>query len=263
MTRPRRLLVMAALCAIAASGPARADYPVAPDVVVFCVPTLRQFITALGAQWTREAGIPVRVFAAPNWANLAQLEHHTRDDVIIGEGEAAATKADAENLIKSETLVKLWRNRLVVAARAADLDGARSASPPLPLDLAAVAGKAPIAIVDPPAAQAGVEAENSLQAQGVWDAVSAQSIGVVGTGDGAFLLSEGRVKLAVLYASDVAANPDFAVTDTLPDAGGQPIIYWAAQTQRALSPNTAKFLDFLRRADVRERGGEAGLEVLQ
>jgi predicted secreted hydrolase len=92
--------------------------------------------------------------------------------------------------------------------------------------------------------------------------VSAKSIGVVDTADAAFLLSTGGVKLAVLYATDVAAHPDFVVTDTLPAADGRQIVYWAAQTQRALSPNSARFLDFLRRTDVRARGRDAGLEVL-
>jgi ABC-type molybdate transport system substrate-binding protein len=75
-------------------------------------------------------------------------------------------------------------------------------------------------------------------------------------------LSKGEVKLAVLYTTDVAGRPEFAVTDTLPGADGQPIVYWAAQTQRALSPNAAKFLDFLRRTEVRAWGRDAGLEVL-
>jgi len=258
----RRLAPLLALCVTAVSVSARADYPVAPDVVVFCDPTLRDVVTALGAQWRRETGIPVRVFAAPTWANLAQLVHHTRDDVIIGEGDAAAATATAQNLIKAETILKLWRNHLVVAALAAELRKARAASPSVPLNLASVAGKAPVAIVDPGIDQAGTDAKQALQALGLWDAVAAKSIGVPDTADAAFLLSQGNVRLAVLYSTDVSADADFAVTDTLSVADGQPIVYWAAQTQRALSPNTAKFLEFLHRADVKQRGQSAGLEVL-
>ncbi len=257
----RRLLSLLALSAIAMTATARADYPVAPDVVVFCEPTLRPVVTELGAQWTKETGIPVRVFAAPTWANLAQLTRHTRDDVIIGEGDAAAANAGAQNLIKGESVQRLWQNRLVAAALADELAKARAASPALPLDLAAVAGKAPIAIVDPGVAEAGTESQAALQALGVWDAVRGKSIGVASTADAAFLLSEGSVKLAVLYATDVAGHPDFAVTDTLPEAA-PPIVYWAAQTQRALSPNAAKFLDFLHRPEVRAQGKTAGLAVL-
>jgi molybdate transport system substrate-binding protein len=262
MIRMRRLLALLALSAIAMTATARADYPVAPDVVVFCEPTLRPVVSELGAQWSRETGIPVRIFAAPTWANLAQLARHTRADVIIGEGDAAAATAGAQNLIKSETVLRLWQNKLVVAALSSELAKARSAAPALPLDLASVAGKAPIAIVDPGVAEAGTESQEALQAVGIWDAVKGNSIGIVDTADAAFLLSEGNVKLAVLYATEVAGHPDLAVTDTLPEAA-PPIVYWAAQTQRAQSPNAAKFLDFLRRPGVREQGADAGLAVLQ
>ncbi len=257
----RRLLPIVVLAAIAASMSARADYPVAPDVVVFCEPTLRRVVTDLGAEWRKETGVPVRVFAAPTWANLAQIARHTRDDVIIGEGDAVAASATAQHLIKGETVLRLWQNKLVVAALTSELDKAHAASPPLRLNLASVAGNAPIAIVDPPVAEAGVDTEKALRVLGLWDVARAKSVGVVDTADAAFLLSKGSVKLAVLYATDVTPDPAFVVTDNLP-AADQPIVYWAAQTQRAMSPNTTKFLDFLRRADVRERGRDAGLEVL-
>jgi ABC-type molybdate transport system substrate-binding protein len=257
LTRALSLLLTLALYSAAASSTSYADYPVAPDVVVFCEPTLHRLVTNLGAEWTKETGIPVRIFAAPNWANLAQLIHHTRDDVIFGEGDTAA----ARTLIRDDTVVKLWQNKLVVAALADDVQKARAASPPMPLDLASVAGKEPIAIVDPAIADAGKQTEAALHALGLWNTVKSDSLGVVGTADAAFLLSQRKVRLAIIYASDVSANPDFALTDTLP-AGSRPIIYWAAQTAGALSPNAAKFLAFLGKPEVRERGESDGLEAL-
>jgi len=92
--------------------------------------------------------------------------------------------------------------------------------------------------------------------------VSGKSVGVVGTADAAYLLSRGKVQLAIVYATDVAANPDFAITDRLADASYRPIVYWAAQTAHALSPNAAKFVAFLRQAQARQRAWADGLEVL-
>jgi molybdenum ABC transporter molybdate-binding protein len=246
----------------ASLAPARADYPVAPDVVVFCEPTLQPLMTALGERWQRETGIPVRVFAAPTWANLAQLERHTRDDVIIGEGDTALAKAIAEQLIDSKSVQRLWRNKLVAATTSDDLKAARTAFPSMPVNLTALAGKTAIAIVDPGVPPAGKQTEEALRALGLWEAVRAKSIGVLGTADAAYLLSEGTVELAVLYVSDTSAHPDLAITDTLPTGAGEPIVYWAARTQGALSPNTVKFLDFLQRPLVRDQGKEAGLELL-
>ena len=244
-------MLCAVLCAV---SPARADYPVAPDVVVFCEPTLRSFVAALGAAWRDETGIAVRVFAAPTWANLAQLARGTRDDVIIGQGDGMAASAGAQHLIEPDTLVRLWRNRLVVAART-DAQGS------VPADLAGVAGKEPVAVVDPAVDAAGAETEAALQKSGLWDAVRSRSIGVVGTADGVFLLGEGQVKLAVVYASDVAGKGSLTVARTL-DADTSGLVYWAAWTHRALSPNTTRFLNYLATPAIRERGRGAGLEVL-
>jgi len=242
--------------------PARAEYPVAPDVVVFCDPTLQLLMIAIGERWQRETGIPVRVFAAPTWANLAQLERHTRDDVIIGEGDTALAKATAEQLIDGDAVQTLWRNKLVAATTNDELTAARAAFPRMSVDLATVAGTTEIAIVDPDVTPAGKQTEEALHALGLWDAVRAKSIGVVGTADAAYLLSEGRVELAVLYASDISAHPKFTVTDTLSTGAGEPIVYWAARTQGALSLNAGRFLDFLHQLPVREQGKEVGLEVL-
>jgi molybdate transport system substrate-binding protein len=236
----------------AASVPARADYPVAPDVVVFCEPTLLHPIADAAALWRSETGVPVRIFTSPTWALLQQIAHHARDDVVIGEGETTAAGATVRQLIKAETLQRLWRNRLVVAALA------KAGS----VNLAGLAGKAPIAIVDPAVAVAGAEGEKALQSLGLWDAVQANAVGVVDTADAAFLLEQGKVRLALVYATDAAADPSFAVTDRLPEASYSPIIYWVAQTEHSLSPNAGEFIAFLHQTEAQERLRADGLEVL-
>jgi molybdate transport system substrate-binding protein len=245
-------LIVIAFCVGTISVPAHADYPVAPDVVVFCEPTLQHAVTDVAALWRKETGVPVRIFTSPTWALLQQISHHARDDVVIGEGETTAAEATERQLIKAETLQRLWRNRLVVAALA------KAGS----VNLAGLAGKAPIAIVDPPVAVAGAEGEKALQSLGLWDAVQANAVGVVDTADAAFLLEQGKVRLALVYATDAAADPSFAVADRLPDASYSPIVYWVAETQHSLSPNAGKFIAFLHQADTQERLRADGLEVL-
>src|SRR5271168_852748 len=197
-------LLAIAFCVGAISVPARADYPVAPDVVVFCEPTLQHAVADVAALWRKETGVAVRIFTSPTWALLQQISHHARSDLVIGEGDTMAAAATERHLIKAETLQHLWRNQLVVAALAKA--GA--------VNLAGLAGKVPIAIVDPPVAVAGTEGEKALQSLGLWDAVQANAIGVVDTADAAFLLEQGKVRLALVYATDAAADPSFAVTPT-------------------------------------------------
>jgi molybdate transport system substrate-binding protein len=249
-----RIGLALALCGLGAIAPARAEYIVAPDVVVFCEPTLQHAVADLGALWRQESGIPVRVFVSPTWAELEQVSHRARSDLVIGEGDAMAKAAVDRQIIKPETLHRLWRNELVMARTADAASGAG--------DLAAVAGKAPIAIVDPATAVAGAEGKKALQALGLWDAISAKSVGVVDTADAAYLLANGKVQRALVYATDVAANPGFTVADRLPAASYGPIVYWIAETQNALSPNAQKFADYLRQPQAQERLRRDGLEVL-
>ncbi len=258
----RRLAGLALAMHIAAGTPALAGYPVAPDVVVFCEPTLRHAVTDVGALWRRQTGVAVRVFTSPTSALLEQVAHRARDDVLIGEGDGEATAATKRDLIKPETLQRLWRNRLVVAALAANIEQAGDQSPAAAGKLAAVAGKAPIAIVDPWAATAGADSEKALRSLALLQAVRRKSVGVVGTADASFLLAQGQVRLAIVYATDVGADPKLAVADRLPAASYPPIVYWVALTERALSPNAARFAAFLREPQARQRLRADGLEVL-
>jgi molybdate transport system substrate-binding protein len=244
------------------ASPVRAGYAVAPDVVVFCPPTLRHAVSDVGALWRQQTGVPVRIFTSPTEALLQQIAHHARDDVLIGEGDGEARAATGQNLVQPETLRKLWRNQLVVAAPDPNSGHAGSNSPAAAGNLAALAGRAPIAIVDPWAAPAGAESKTALQSLGLWQAVSSKSLGVVGTADASFLLAQGKVKLAIVYETDVAADPNFSITDRLPAAGYQPIVYWVALTEHALSPNAARFVAFLDEAPARQRLRADGLEVL-
>ncbi|MBV8119071.1 MAG: molybdate ABC transporter substrate-binding protein [Alphaproteobacteria bacterium] len=244
-----------------AAVPAHADYPVAPDVVVFCEPTLSYAITDVAALWRSETGIHVRVFASPTAVLLEQIAHHARADVLIGEGEANAGTAAKRGLISPGTLERVWRNQLVVAALAGSAGAAGTGSPAAG-SLAAAAGKQPIAIVDPWAATAGAASQKALQSLGLWQAVSAKSIGVVGTADAVYLLAQGKVPLAIVYATDVAADPALMIAERLPAASYPPVVYWLAQTQHSLSPNTGKFIAFLQGALAHQRLRADGLEVL-
>jgi molybdate transport system substrate-binding protein len=239
------------------AAPAHADYPVAPDVVVFCEPTLQRAMTGIAALWRSESGVKARIFTAPTTALLlAEIAHHARDDVVIGEGDANAAAAENQQLIKPDSLHPLGRNHLVIAAlsgSAAAADGGDS--------LAAIAGKDPVAIVDPWAAVAGADSKRALQSLGLWEKVSDKSIGVVGTADAAFLLSQGKARLAIIYAIDVAANPALTIVERLPASSYPPVVYWVAEATHALSPNAAKFIAFLTSATVQDRLRGDGIEV--
>src|SRR5439155_9757790 len=68
-------LLAMAFCVGATTIPAHADYPVAPDVVVFCEPTLQHAVAGAAALWRNETGVPVRIFTSPTSAMLQQISH--------------------------------------------------------------------------------------------------------------------------------------------------------------------------------------------
>jgi|HubBroStandDraft_1064217.scaffolds.fasta_scaffold00101_32 molybdate transport system substrate-binding protein len=242
---------------LAAAGPAPAAADGAPDVVVFCEPTLQHALADAAALWRQQTGVPVHVILSPTKLLLEQISHNIRSDLIIGEGEAAAAAATERKLIKPETRVDLWRNRLVVVEL-----GAGQQHPSLPLTAAALTAAGPVAIVDRAVASAGADTRTALEAAGLWDLVQSRSIGAVSTGDASFLLAAGPARSAVLYATDLAANPDFVAVGVLADDTYPPIRYWIAQTSAQISPNAAGFEAFLGKPGARDSVRKDGLEVL-
>jgi molybdate transport system substrate-binding protein len=255
----RRTLALM-LMAAAATGTARADEYIAADVVVFCEPTLQHALGRVAALWRQRGGAPVRIFAAPTALLLEQIGHGIRSDIVVGEGETAAAAGLQRRLVKPETRFGGWRNHLVLAQRgtapaAAELSRASN--------LTALAGAGSIAIVDPPVAAAGGYSRQALEALGLWDELQGHALGVVDTDEAAFLLDGGEARLAVIYASDVAAHPGLAIAARFPDDAYPPIVYWVAQTQQVRSPRAADFAAFLRQPEAQAGLRQAGLEVPQ
>jgi molybdate transport system substrate-binding protein len=245
------LLLLASLAIPAA----HADSAFPPDVVVLCAPTLRSALSDVGALWRRQTGFPVILFASPTPLLLEQMGHRIRSDLIVAEGEDAAVEAIRRKLIKPETRFGGWRNRLVVALRRGASLPAQGGS------LAALAGDDPIALVDPAVAVAGQDSRAALEHLGVWDGLQKHVTGVVGTADAVFLLTTGKVTRALVYATDVAADPALSVAATLPDDSYPAIRYWVAETSVAQSPNVASFEAFLREPAAQQRLRADGLEV--
>jgi molybdate transport system substrate-binding protein len=256
----RRTLALMLPAAAAGIGSARADEYVAPDVVVFCEPTLQHALGEVAALWRRRSGAPVRIFAAPTALLLEQVGHGIRSDIIIGEGDAAAATALQRRLVKPETRFGGWRNHLVVAQRGAASTAAELSRAS---NLVTLAGAGSIALVDPPVAASGVYSQQALDALGLWDELQGHALGVVDTGEAAFLLDDGKARLAVVYVTDVAAYSGLAIVARFPNDAYPAIVYWGAQTQQVRSPRADDFASFLRQPEARERLRKAGLEVAQ
>ena len=254
-TRRRFLAGLAALTtAPAAVAPAWAQDAVAPDVVLYAEPTLRPLLVGIAAAWRRETRVRVVLLSSPTWAMLQQIDHRARADLIIGAGDAEAEAAAQRHIVKADSCARLWRNRLVVAARtdAGSLAG----------DAAQRIGAGPIAVCDPLPGSAGEASRQALAALGLWPALAKNTVGVASTADAAFLLRQGKVERAVLYATDVSATPAFTVAAALPEDAYAPVNYWLAIADNVISPRSDDLARYLRQPAAQERARAAGLEVL-
>ena len=87
-------------------------------------------------------------------------------------------------------------------------------------------------------------------------------MGVVDTADAAYLLKTGKVRLARPLRDGRRCRSGLRRHRQLPAASYGPIVYWAAETHHAMSPNVAEFVAFLRQPEAQERIKADGLEVL-
>lgn len=210
-----------------------------PDIVVYCDPTLAHAMRDIGSLFDARNQAPVHVFSAPPTLMLAQLARHVQNDILVTE-TGWMDRAESEGLIQSGTRVGGWRNRLVIARQAA---AARAD------DVFALTDPTPAATVD----GAAVIAAMGLK--------PARTLGVANSLEVAFLLDTGAASRGLLHLTDVRADPALAVAETVADGAYPPIVYAAAMSRLASSPNALGFLAFLRSPEAAERLRADGLET--
>ncbi len=238
------------LALVAGSATARAEtLPDWPDVVVFCEPTLLHAMTDLGAVFHAQTGTPVRVFTAPG-SMLVRQANHTRNDILVLQGSAAMDEAAQIDAIRPETRVSVGGNRLVVARRGAGGEAG----------LASALDAQTVAAVDPGVPElTGRATQQALDAAGLSPKIS----GVVGTADAVFLLETGAVARAVVFATDVAANPGLSVAAVVPPESYPRVTYLAAVSHDARGATPGRFLALLTSPEGQKHLHDSGLEIAQ
>lgn len=249
-----KALASLAVAGVVVSGPVRADTP-APDVAVFCDPTLRFAMRDVGRLFTARVHAPVHVFCAPPRLMLAEIARDTQTDVLI---TLSSTMDEAARLglISAGTRIETWRNHLVFAARAGG--GGRESQSMDPATIRGLLENGHLAITDPTAA-ATFDASAVMTRLGLQDALAGQLIGAANTDDVAYLLTTGAAQLGLLHLTDVRANADLSVVVPLPEGSYEPIAYAAGATFHVKSPNAMGFLSFLRTPEATARLRAAGL----
>ena len=258
----RRSVMLAALLTAAlragpasAAGEAKGGGGAPPDVALYCDPTLAPAMRQMGALFKARTRAPVAVLSAPPTLMRAQIERHTRDDVLITLADSM-DEAVSRGLVRLDTRFKGWRNRLVLAARAGEVSPAAASDP---ASLARSLRNGRLAVTDGTVA-AAFDGPAVLDRLGLTPAVAGKVLGAANTSDVAFLVTTGAARLGLLYLTDVRADPTLAVVAML-DPAAAPTAYASGMNRQAQSPNAQAFLDFLLTPEAAELLRAQGLET--
>jgi molybdate transport system substrate-binding protein len=237
----RTLLLGLAATTVAHADNGRRDIP---DVAVFCDPTLQPALRRAAALFPA----PVHLFSTTPQGMLAQIERETQTDVLIS---LAATIDDgvARKLVQPATRAKLAGNPVVIARRVGDAPAPVAATPAAIRTLLAT-GR--LAAPDPTAATT-LDSPAILARLGYTGAVD----GTVDTAEAAARVADGGARFALVYATDLRAEPRLTEAARIGEAAS----YDAVASFAAASPNTQRFLDFLRTGEAASLLRDAGLEV--
>jgi ABC-type molybdate transport system substrate-binding protein len=213
----------------------------AAGITVFCDPALKPAMLALDPLSRAASGAPVAVLCAPASAMLAQIQRHTRNDVLFTLN-GAMDLAVQGGLVDPRTRIDGFNNKLVLAARIL----------------------APTAL--PPGAVVGVT-DNTVISEMDGAAIMAANgispgrlIGAASTADVVFLLNAGAVDAGLVYLTDVKADAGLKILATL-NADPALTSYSGAVNSKAVSPNARNFLNILRGPEGAAALRNAGLEI--
>ncbi len=220
----------------------------AADVGIYAEPTLAPGLRAVGRLFTAKHGAGVAVLTAPAPLLLEQIQHNAAHDLLIVPA-SFMDEAVKLNYVRAQTRQDSWRDKLVIAAAAGAPLGNSGGLP-------ALLGLGTVAVTDATVA-ATLDGHAVLRALSLTGAAHVQ--GVANTADGAFMVATGALAMALVYLTDVRANPRLAVAATLDAA--PPVLFAVALNPDPPSRNAQAFLDFLATEPAKERLRHAGLEL--
>ncbi|MGR3710080.1 MAG: molybdate ABC transporter substrate-binding protein [Alterinioella nitratireducens] len=205
-------------------------------ILVFAASSLRQGLEAALQGWQ---GAPVTVSYAGTATLARQIEAGARADLFFGANADWAAYLEARELLDGAARVVL-SNTLVLAGREGEISpgGIEEALAALPEDARIATG-----FVE--AVPVGIYARQALQALGQWDRVLPYLVQTENTRVAAALAARGEVARALIYATDVAADPGLAVEAEVPADLHDPIAYPLAMVARGPHPGRAALFDYL------------------
>jgi len=231
-----------------------------PSVTVFAAASLKNALDKIGADWTKETGVEVKVSYAASSALARQIEQGAPADLFISADLDWMDYVAKEDLIVADTRQNLLGNRLVLVAASNWSKGDVDLKPGV--DLAAVLGDGRLAMGEVTSVPAGKYGKAALEKLGAWNGVSAKVAGAESVRAALALVSRGEAPLGVVYKTDAAADPKVKIVGTFPADSHPPIVYPVAKLKDSKSANADALLKRLTSAPARSAFEAAGFAVL-
>lgn len=233
----RRVLLAGAAAALAPAL-ARAAQP----LTVFAAASLQESLTAVGAAWTAESGIPVRFSFGASPAIARQIDQGAPADLFVSADEAWMDWLAGKGGIVAATRRRLLSNQLVLIAPAGS-KAALKIAPGMPLAKALGGGR--LAVADTTSVPAGKYAMAALTSLGVWASVRERLLPAENVRAALAYVARGEAPLGIVYATDAKAESKVRTIGVFPPSSHPPIVYPGAVTARSRNSGAAAFLGFL------------------
>ena len=246
------LIVVLAVAAPTASAQSK-------DLVVDAAASLKNALDEVNAAFTKEKSVKVATSYAASSALAKQIESGSPADVFISADLDWMDYLAGKKLIKPATRANLLGNKIVLIAPVSSKLKV-DVAPNFPL--AKLLGDGRLAMADPNAVPAGKYGKAALEKLGAWDGVKGNIAQAENVRAALLLVARGEAPLGIVYATDAAAEPNVRIVGAFPDGSHPPIIYPAAVTKSAKSPDAKPFLDLLKSAKARPAFEKQGFTVL-
>ena len=217
-------------------------------LTVFAAASLKNALDDANAAFTKGTGVKIVASYAASSALARQIESGAPADVFVSADLQWMDYAAQRNLIKPDSRVNLFGNKLVLIAPAESK--LASVTIGQDFDIARLAGDGRIAVADVKAVPAGLYAKAALEKLGGWAAAERKLAMAENVRATLSFVARGETPLGIVYATDAKVEPKVRIVGVFPDGSHPPVIYPVAATANARADAT-KYLTFLRGSEAK------------
>lgn len=228
-------------------------------VTVFAAASLKNALDQIVSQWRAETGNAAVVSYAASSALARQIEEDAPADLFISADLDWMAYLSGKGLTRKDTETRLLGNKIVLVAPA---DSKATVAIGPGFDLAGALAGSRLAMANVDAVPAGKYGKAALEQLGAWSSVREHVAQAENVRAALALVATGEAALGIVYRTDAAAEPKVKVLGTFPEGSHPPIVYPAAITAAATSPEAEAFLTFLKSPTARQTFESEGFTVL-